>query len=287
MRRIAEYGIYVDFEVLGTLGRCDVLACPYPAIAYNFYDFVTGRYFEESLCWSHFIKGSVPFSMEYEDADALCGVPRHHGRGNAAVKDRIILNSINQAWRSPGVQARGTSLPYFRRGIERGRASWKSRKEQAERHAEWEALFPDPNKNTHWLDPIYNAMGMENRTDDTVYTLCGEKINKTSLTAGDKLPSCEACQRIATRDRAIQTEYAKLKPRPALITPPKAKPVKADFEEILLDGLLDETAFENRKQWGKRSGRVWNDPDKGVQRDRRLRTERGGVNSGRYRNRGR
>lgn len=279
--RIAEYGIYTDFEVIGTLGRCDHLACPFPGMAYNFYDPCSGRYFLETLCWSHFIKGSVPFSMEYEDTDALCGVPKHRGRTNAGNKDRVNAACTDLVWRSPGhVGSLGTNISSFRHGLRKGRATWKTKREQAERHAEWEALFPNPNKSTHWLDPIYNAMGMENRTEDAVYTLCGEKINKTSLTADDALPSCEGCQRIATRERVFAEEYAKLKPRPKIITLPKPVESKPEFEELIAAGELgfNETAFANRRNWGERSGKVWNDTSKGVQRDSRLRWDRGGVN---------
>jgi hypothetical protein len=279
---IAEYGIYTDFEVIGKLGRCDHRGCPFPAMSYNFYDPCSGRYFEECICWSHFIKGSVPFSMEYEDADALCGVPRHRGKLNPGIKDRVLLASTGAhgVWLTPwGRQhkAQSSAPNGFRHAISKSRATWKSKRELAERKAEWEAIFPDVNKSSHFLDPIYNALGMENRTDDDVYSLCGEKVHKGSITGE---PSCEACQRIAIRERVLAQEYASIKPRPKVVTLPKPIEQPPEFEELVAAGEVwaDEDAFNNRRNWGERSGRAWHDKDKGVQRDPKLREDRGGVN---------
>lgn len=278
---IAEYGIYTDFEVIGTLGRCEERGCPFPGMDYNFYDPMSGRYFVERICWSHFIKGSMPFSMEYEGADALCGVPRHRGKNSSGIKDRLVIATTNAVWKAAGsTMGGGSSIPSYRRGLSKSRASWKSKREQAERNAEWEALFPDPNKSTHWLDPIYNAMGLENRTDDQIYTLCGEKIQRSSLAGEGAEPSCEGCVRIATRERVLAEEYARLKPKAKIITLPKPAEATPEFEEMVAEGTVgfDEAAFANRRNWGERSGRAWNDPSKGVQRDSRLKWDRGGVN---------
>lgn len=59
------------------------------------------------------------------------------------------------------------------------------------------------------------------------------------------------------------------------------------FDDKLLEGLVDETAFSNRKNWGERSGRQWR--DRGVGVDHSIRSphdSRGGVNKKRGRRRG-
>jgi hypothetical protein len=136
----------------------------------------------------------------------------------------------------------------------------------------------DEGRLTHYIDPVFNVFTELRRS--MVYSMCGDKIIQ-SLTVGfDLKPTCKTClQMHATKLAALPV----IPLREIIENAPKMIAERPSFDDMVIDGTmgLDDTAFSNRRNWGERSGRAWNDTEKGVQRDRRLRStadERGGVN---------
>lgn len=70
------YGIASEYEPTDQRGRCCVRACAYPGLGFKIYDGWRGTIERKLLCVWHFLTGASPFSMEYEDADALLSIPR-------------------------------------------------------------------------------------------------------------------------------------------------------------------------------------------------------------------
>lgn len=68
---------------------------------------------------------------------------------------------------------------------------------------------------------------------------------------------------------------------------PVQRAYKTTFEDQILDGLVDATAYANRKNWGEKSNRQWR--DRGIGVDKNFQTAhdvRGGVNRKRGKRRG-
>lgn len=130
-------------------------------------------------------------------------------------------------------------------------------------HITWRAGL-DP---TNEADRFKAVMGLMVKNPLPPGRVSGEECDQMGL----------LCVRMARTER-IMRERPTPKPRPVIVTAPREHEAQPDFEELLLEGLLDDAAFANRRNWGERSGKAWNDPSQGVQRDSRLRWDRGGVN---------
>lgn len=91
------YGIMIDFEPTPFLDKCVVRSCVFPGRVFSFHDRAPGGdgfRFTESLCGFHFVVGAIPFSMEYEDSDALLAIPKHRHasfyKDNYAVYGKLL-----------------------------------------------------------------------------------------------------------------------------------------------------------------------------------------------------
>lgn len=279
------YGIHSSFEANGSVGRCQgSRSCPFPGRHFFIHDHYADSILERNLCQFHFRTEASPFSLEYEDADALLGVPRHKGRngGWGGQKDIQIWSMLEDTWHRPNASGPRTFRKHVtiiagRAHNERAGVDALTRSLNQEISDIAEEIAPEP-KHSHFIDPIYRALDLNyvKGISDLVfrYSLCGEKILKTDI-SGE--PTCERCVNIARAERAMR-ERPVPKPRPVIVTAPKPVEDHPDFEELLLEGLIDDAAFANRRNWGERGGRAWNDPSQGVQRAKGLRWDRGGVN---------
>jgi len=259
-----HYGVYLEYETLGTFGRCQTRACPYPGFGIVVWDRWNGTVEQRTVCWSHFIIGGAEFSIEHQDADVLLCLPRRVARTKRTSGSHfrstipmVAASSVNE-WNH-------TRLNLFLRQGYSYKASLAVIKQEAIAEG----------RLTHYSDPIYNTFTELRRS--MIYTMCGEKVIQ-SLTVGfDLKPTCEDCLRMHQTKLRLLPETPL---REVIATQSKSSEHQPSFEESVVDGsfALDDQLFANRRNWGERSGRSWSDPTKGVQRDKRLRVDRGGVN---------
>jgi hypothetical protein len=278
------YGVHSSFEVNGNIGRCSILSCIFPGHHIWIHDHYNGSVSEQNLCQFHFRTGASPFSMEYQDADALLGVPKHRASGSTRGNKRLVSGKDCMLVSAPfsdsnwDVVARRSVIGNYKPHIRLARVSKSLLAHVRDAPDITIMSAPSELKYSHFLDPMYNALGLLSvkSIEGQIYrySLCGEKVFKSDI-SGE--PTCESCIAMARAER-ISRELPKPAPRPVLLTLPKPVEPKPDFEELLLDGLIDDAAFANRRNWGERSGKVWNDPSQGVQRAKGLRWDRGGVN---------
>jgi len=301
------WGMYLDVVPLASVGRCRVNNnCVYPGRLFTFFDYWNGVQWQNYVCYPHMLAHSVPFSMEYQDADALCGVPRHRRawsgkRKHRNDKDTYILKHDTYDWsgkpsKSVVLSASGTGKVRSVRGHAKIRTN----------ETVIPVPVPEPELNLiHWRDPIYNQFSEALRDASHAYTLCGEKKAKTCISLGEHMPTCEVCLRMVLMDRVhrwqrdhqpAETLSQKLKAiaervmppivelRPGITTAQKPKEQPKAFEELVEDGTLElnPDMFFARRNWGeRRSGGAFYDPNSGVQyRAHRgdWRHKRGGVN---------
>jgi len=161
---------------------------------------------------------AVPFSMEYQDSDALCGVPHHrraftgdkrYGSRHLS-KDSYILSGTNEKWGSllqfvgrcvsaSGIDRSPIAASHYAVRKSRAVASAKA-EEKAIKDAENQAI----DSLLHWRDPVYKAFPEAFDKTDRPYTLCGEKASRTSISPGTAMPTCEVCLRMVLIQRAQQ-----------------------------------------------------------------------------------
>jgi len=244
------YAIQSEYDLLDGRGSCGVRACPYPAFEIVVWDHWTGSVEKRFTCQQHFLIGQFAMSMEYEDADTLLCIPKPTGGSTSHTSAQWDHARIVYL-RRQGFSYKASTAVIANEAIDQG-------------------------ANTHYADAVFNVFTELRRS--LIYSMCGEKVMDSLTKPRSENVTCPTCRRMAAE------KLAALPPIPAkqpIITAPKEKPKKLSFEELVATESMwmDDQAFSNRRNWGERSGRVWSDPTKGVQREKRLRGEvRGGVN---------
>lgn len=246
------YGIAQSYEPTGLRGHCEILACAYPGRGLVVYDHWRGTVDRKIRCWWHLMTDSSPLSMEYEDADCLVGIPRHKtGSYDGKISGHHF--SKDHPWISAAIMAARL----------RGRSTREAIKSCG-------VIL-----SRHLKDTAYNVF--PELAKGRMYGACGEKVYARDCVAAGEEPNCESCLRIY---RSRIAELPKIPLRQAIVTLPKEKPERLSFEDLVAAGIMevDESAFSARRNWGRTIRRSWNDSTRGVQRDSRLRWDRGGVN---------